>query len=216
MKKFLRNYVAIFSFLVLTACSNVQLFQQALLGNGPTANNNYFFKNGSTINTSSGLSFVVPQKYQWYPMGVQTYQYLIAARVEKNVTLVAGSGGVSNAGPIDTGDKLLEAVQKRMSGVDDPKTYRFEKIKESQFAQITSQDQAVCVRYGSTSKDLGVDAKRGGDYSILEIVGLACLHPLRPVIVDVQYTRKAPPDVKSEAFESEADEFLKSIKFREF
>ena len=160
----------------------------------------------------SGVLFVFPKDYDWYIINMENYQSNFGARgKEKDSTLIV-SERAFEIQPTKSKEEFL--AQIHAARIKELPTGRFEKIYNDE--SIYSERPETCVTYKSASKDFGVDAKRGGQFSILETRGLYCVHPLKPIGIQVEYSRKAPPNAPSPSFDAEASALLKSVEFREF
>jgi hypothetical protein len=106
---------------------------------------------------------------------------------------------------------FLKRVKEQRAA--EPQTGRFETIKNREF--LDHERTETCVRHIAASKDYG--AKRGTDFTIYETYGMNCIHPNNPDIgVFVELSRKAPPALSSEEFESLGNGLLRSVEFTQF
>lgn len=168
---------------------------------------------GGTRMDLSGVSYVLPDGQPWAVIMRQTYQTVFGAMGQpRNETLIVSSA-LYNIQPPATPADFLQAVQAGRS--NEPATGRFEILRNTE--QLVTDRSETCVRYRSASKDFGVDARRGGQYTILETIGMHCVHPDKPNIgVQVELSRKAPPDLGYPGFDAEGLTMLRSVTFREF
>jgi hypothetical protein len=171
-----------------------------------------FHLGGETIH-QPGVSFVLPKGKPWAAVIRSTYQAAFGAgQMPKDDTLIVAVQ-VYNTPPFTNRLEFLEAVKNGRAA--EPQTGRFERIRNSE--AISEGRSETCVVHQSASKDFGVEAKRGGEYSILETFGMNCVHPLRPQVgVLVELSRKAPPGTSLPEFEAMAQGLLSSVSFGEF
>jgi len=177
-----------------------------------TAPSYQYIQGGDTVE-QPGVSFVLPEGRTWIAMIRSTYEAAFGASgMPKNDTLIVGVR-VYNAPPSADKQAFLEAIKK--GRVAEPDTGRFEIIGNSEvLSEVRSE---TCVVHKSASKDFGLEAKRGGEYSILETFGMNCIHPIKPkVAVLVELSRKVPPGSEFPQFEPMAQALLKSVTFGEF
>ena len=99
-----------------------------------------------------------------------TYQSAFGALgMPKNDTVIVSSS-VYNIKPAASKEEFLKAVHEGRTS--EPGTGRFEAIRNVD--QLYEARPETCVIYKSASKDFGVEAKRGGQYSVLEMIGMHC------------------------------------------
>ncbi|RJQ72302.1 MAG: hypothetical protein C4519_18620 [Desulfobacteraceae bacterium] len=160
-----------------------------------------------------GVSFVLPTGQKWSAIMRSTYQIAFGALgMPKNDTVIVSST-VYNIDPPASKEEFLKTLQKRRSS--EPNTGRFEVIQNTE--QVYEDRSETCVIYRSASKDFGAEAKRGGQYSVLEMLGMHCVHPDKPNIgIQVEFSRKAPPETTYPQFENTGLTILQSVKFGEF
>jgi hypothetical protein len=92
----------------------------------------------------------------------------------------------------------------------EPQTGRFEVVRNDE--QLYTERAETCVKHEAESKDFG--AKRGSDYSLIQYVGMNCIHPKNPTIgIFVEFSRKAPPGTEYLEFRTRGSELLKSVEF---
>ncbi|KON48667.1 hypothetical protein AL013_01470 [Mariprofundus ferrooxydans] len=156
---------------------------------------------------------MLPAGYQWGTIMRSTYQSAFGAiGTPKNDTMIVSSS-VYNIQPPASKDAFLKAVHEGRS--NEPKTGRFEVIRNSE--QLYKERAETCVIYKSASKDFGAEAKRGGQYSVLEVIGMHCISPQKPNIgIQVELSRKAPPGTTYPDFEADGLALLQSVKFGAF
>jgi len=130
----------------------------------------------------------------------------------KNDTVIVSSS-VYNINPPASKEDFLKAIHEGRSS--EPDTGRFEEIRNTE--QLYTDRPETCVIYRSASKDFGVEAKRGGKYSVFEMIGMHCIHPNKPNVgIQLEFSRKAPPNTTFPNFENVGLAILKSVKFSEF
>src|SRR5690606_788203 len=118
-----------------------------------------------------------------------------------------------NLPQVTSKDAFLDVI--RTARANEPKTGRFELIRNAE--NLYDARAETCVIYRAASKDFGVEGRRGGKYSVLETLGMHCIHPSRPQVgVHVELSRKAPPDTRYADFETEGLALLQSVTFGEF
>lgn len=184
---------------LLTSCAGVAPDYQNIQG-------------GTTVN-QPGVTFVLPSRHMWAVVMRSTYQSVFGAfGIPKNDTLIV-STSVYNIKPPATKNEFLKVVHDGRA--NEPDTGRFESIKNSE--QLYEGRSETCAVYRSASKDFGVKAKRGGPYSVFEVIGMHCVHPAKPNVgVQVELSRKAPPDTAYPDFESAGMTLLESVTFNAF
>jgi hypothetical protein len=171
-----------------------------------------YFRGGDRVD-QPGVSFVLPVHHKWAAIMRSTYQSAFGALdMPKNDTLIVSSS-VYNVPPGLSKEDFLKKVQvERISG---PKTGRFELL--SNVEKLYEERAETCVLYKSASKDFGQEAKRGGEFSLFETIGMHCVHPGKPNVgVQVEFSRKAPPGTSYASFEAVGLAVLHSARFREF
>jgi hypothetical protein len=183
--------------LFLTACAAPQSYQ--------------FIKGGDRV-SQPGVSFVLPYDFQWTAMLRSTYNGSFGAFRGKDDTLIVGYN-VYNLEPFETEDEFLRNISKGRSS--EPKTGRFERVRNKE--ELYTDRTETCMIYRSASKDFGVEARRGGEFTILDMVGMHCVHPIKKSVgVQVELSRKALPGKEYPALEAEALRLLSSVEFGEF
>ena len=158
-----------------------------------------------------GVSFVPPAGKQWSMIVGSTYQIALATYGKNSNETFVVFTQISQISSIGSKEDFLKLVKERRA--DEPQTGRFEAIKNREF--LDDERTETCVRHIAASRDYG--AKRGADFTIYETYGMNCIHPNNPeVIVLVELSRKAPPDLASEKFESLGNNLLRSVEFTKF
>ena len=177
-----------------------------------TAPGYQFLRGGETVH-QPGVSFVLPEGKPWIAMIRSTYQAAFGAgEMPENDTLIVAVL-VYDAPPSASKQEFLEAVRRDRAA--EPQTGRFEVIRNSE--AISDERAETCIVHQSASKDFGAEAKRGGEYSVLETFGMNCIHPLKPKVgVLIELSRKAPPGTTFPGFDAMAERLLGSVSFGEF
>ena len=167
---------------------------------------------GERVN-QPGVSFVLPAGHKWVAIIRTTYQSAFGALgMPKNDTVIVSSSVYSIKPPASKEDFLNEVHRGRSN---EPDTGRFEMIRNSE--KLYEDRPETCVIYRSASKDFGVEAKRGGQYSVLETIGMHCVYPNKPNVgIQVEFSRKAPPETTYPKFDDVGLTVLQSVKFGEF
>lgn len=183
-----------------------------LLGSCVSTPNYQFIEGGERVD-QPGVSFVLPPKHRWAAIIRTTYQAAFGALgMPKNDTLIVASS-VYNIRPFATKEEFLSMV--REGRANEPETGRFENLRNVE--ELYADRPETCVIYKSASKDFGAEAKRGGDYSVLEMVGMHCVHPDKPSVgIHVELSRKAPPGTTYPTLEADALSLLRSVRFGAF
>lgn len=172
----------------------------------------YQFIQGGDRVSQPGVSFVLPSGFQWTALLRSTYNGSFGAFRGKDDTLIVGYT-VYNLEPFETEDEFLRQISDGRAA--EPKTGRFESVSNTE--ELYEDRSETCMIYRSTSRDFGVEARRGGEYSVLEMVGMHCAHPLnKSVGVQVELSRKAPPANEYPELEGKALRLLRSVEFSEF
>jgi hypothetical protein len=184
----------------------------ALLTSCATSPSYQYLKGGEKVE-QPGVSFVLPAGHNWAAIMRSTYQSAFGALgMPKNDTVIVSST-VYNVQPSASNEEFLQLV--REGRASEPKTGRFEDIRNTE--QLYGERPEMCVIYRSSSKDFGAEAKRGGKYSVLEMIGMHCIHPDKPNVgIQIEYSRKAPPETTYPNFEPDGLALLQSVKFGEF
>ena len=173
----------------------------------------YQYLQGGERVDQPGVSFVLPSAHKWAAVMRSTYQSAFGAlEMPRNDTLVVSSS-VYRIQPTSSKDEFLKAVHEGRTS--EPTTGRFEIIRNTE--QLYEARTETCVLYKSASKDFGAEAKRGGQFSVLETIGMHCIHPSKPQVgMQVEFSRKAPPETTYQNFETTGLAVLQSVKFGEF
>jgi hypothetical protein len=173
----------------------------------------YQYHQGGERVDQPGLSFVLPSGHKWAAIIRSTYQSAFGALgTPRNDTLIV-STSVYNIKPLASKDDFLKMVHEGRAS--EPTTGRFEIIRNTE--QLYEARSETCVLYKYASKDFGAEAKRGGQYPVLETEGMHCVHPSRPTVgIQVEFSRKAPPETTYPDFEETGLALLQSVKFGEF
>lgn len=173
----------------------------------------YQFLAGGQRVDQPGVSFVLPEGHKWAAIMRSTYQCAFGALgMPKNDTLIVGCS-VYSIKPASSKEEFLKAVHEERTR--EPSTDRFERIRNKE--QLHDGRPETCVIYRSASKDFGAEAKRGGQYSVLETIGMHCVHPTKPAVgIQVELSRKAPPDTSYSRFDAEGLALLQSVTFGAF
>lgn len=173
----------------------------------------YQFLSGGQRVDQPGVSFVLPEGHKWIAIMRSTYQCAFGALgTPKNDTLIVGCNVYGIQSTSSKEDFLKEVHEGR---VREPSTGRFERIRNTE--QLYDGRPETCVIYRSASKDFGAEAKRGGEYSVLETIGMHCVHPSKPAVgIQVELSRKAPPDTSYSNFDAEGLALLQSVRFGAF
>lgn len=160
-----------------------------------------------------GVSFVMPEGLKWFAIVRSTYQGVFGAiGTPENDTLIV-SCKVYSIQPVSSKKDFLNEVHELR--IREPNTGRFESIRNTE--QLYDNRPETCVIYRSASKDFGAEAKRGGQYSILETIGMHCVYPSKPAVgIQVELSRKAPPDTSYKNFDEIGIALLQSVKFGAF
>ena len=142
-----------------------------------------------------------------------TYQSAFGALgMPKNDTLIVSSS-VHNVEAYSTKEDFLREIHEGRAS--EPFTGRFELLRNGE--QLYAGRPETCVIYRSASKDFGAEAKRGGDYTVLETIGMHCVHPSNPSVgMRFELSRKAPPGTTYPNFDAEGEAFLQSVEFKAF
>ena len=156
---------------------------------------------------------MLPTGQRWAAIMRSTYQSAFGAlEMPKNDTLIVSSS-VYNVQPYASKEDFLKLVHEGRAS--EPSTGRFEIVRNTE--QLYEGRPETCVIYRSASKDFGAEAKRGGQYSVLEMIGMHCVHPNKPNVgIQVELSRKAPPETTYPNFEAAGLALLQSVKFGAF
>ncbi len=171
------------------------------------------FEGGQRVD-QPGVSYDLPKGKSWSAIMRTTYQTVFGANeMPKNETLIVANSVYKIPSPTPTNQEFLEIIKEGRAS--EPETGRFEIINNNE--QIYKDRSETCVIHQSASKDFGAEAKRGGEYSILETYGMNCIHPDKPSVgIFVELSRKAPPGTTFSEFETMGSALLQSVTFGEF
>jgi hypothetical protein len=160
-----------------------------------------------------GVSFELPAGKSWVALIRTTYQAAIGTRdMPPNETLIVATSVYDLPGYANK-EEFLQAVKQGRAA--EPATGRFEKI--SLVERLYDARPETCVFHQSASNDYGVEAKRGGQYTVYETFGMNCMHPDYPAVgILVELSRKAPPGTTFPEFETMGSFLLQSVQFGEF
>jgi hypothetical protein len=194
------RFIICFSILfIISACAATPSYQ--------------YFEGGQSVN-QPGVSYNLPKGKSWSAIMRTTYQAVFGANeMPKNETLIVTNSVYNIPTPTNTKQEFLSIVKE--GRVSEPKTGRFETINNNE--QIDTDRPETCVIHQSTTKDFGAEAKRGGEYSILETYGMNCIHPTNSSVgIFVELSRKAPPGTTFSDFDTMGSTLLQSVTFGEF
>ena len=191
--KLIRIFVLIF---MTSACAPLSHYQQ--------------YSSGTRIN-HPGVSFVLPGDYSWVILVGSTYQITLGAKGHNNNETIVASVSSYGLPVFSSNEEFFEFVKSGRSS--EPQTGRFETIKNEE--TMYKERQETCVKHHMLSKDFG--AKRGGNYTLIEYIGMNCIHPKNPKVgIFVELSRKAPPEVENLNFENLGLSLLQSVEFKDY
>lgn len=177
-----------------------------------SASDYQYLKGGETVK-QPGLSFALPKGKIWAAFMRSSYQAAFFAFPMPKHESLSVLSVVSSMPRIMNKQDFLEHVKSGLGG--GPEIGRFEQMKLN--TSLYEQRAETCVVYQSADKDFGVEAKRGGEYSVYETFGMFCIHPDQPKVkVRVELSRKAPPGTTFPEFDAMAEGLLQSVVFSEF
>jgi len=156
-----------------------------------------------------GVSFTPPDGKAWSVLMRSTYQVVLGAQGSSNETYVTSVNVYQLPGGLSPEQFLAHVKTGRAA---EPQTGRFELISNNE--QPYTDRPEVCVKHRSTSKDHG--ARRGGDFTLVDYLGMNCIHPSSPQVgVFVELSRKAatPADAR---FDDDGIRLLRSVAFAQF
>jgi len=158
--------------------------------------------------TQPGISFVVPANKSWSVLVQSTYQIALGAKGDNpNETLIVNVSTFQIPAFSSPQDFLAYVKSSRAA---EPQTGRFEVVRNDE--PLHTERSETCVKHEAESKDFG--AKRGGDYSVIQYVGMNCIHPRNPTVgTFVELSRKAPPGIDYPQFKSMGSQLLRSVEF---
>lgn len=189
---------------LLSACSTLRpavALHQVMTGPGPV---------GGQRVEQAGVSFVPPAGRNWVFLVRSTYQATLGAMgTSAGETFVTAAAIYQLPAPLSPTQFLAHVKAGR---ADEPQTGRFETIRNVE--EIDTDRAEVCVKHRTATRDYG--ASRDGDFSIVDYIGMNCIHPTSPQVgVFVEFSRKAPtadgPD-----FDAEGLSLLRSVTFSPF
>jgi hypothetical protein len=157
--------------------------------------------------TQPGVSFVVPANKSWSVLVQSTYQITLGAKGDNpNETLIVSASTFKIPAFSSPQDFLAYVKSGRAA---EPQTGRFEVVRNDE--QLDTERSETCVKHETESKDFG--AKRGSDYSVIQYVGMNCIHPEKPTVgIFVELSRKAPPGIDYPQFKTMGSQLLKSVE----
>ena len=190
-----RIFIAVLA-LVITGCSGIQKYPQ--------------FSGGEKISVP-GLAFNLPSGESWSLINKKGYPIIFARegeyRDESYIIGITRFELPSKDSQISK-DDFVSLIKERRSVEEEPG--RYEIISNNE--ELDSRRNETCLVHHSVSKDKGVI--RAESYTIFETVGMNCIDPVEQGSgVFFELSRKAPADVKNDAFEKQASYFLKSVEF---
>jgi hypothetical protein len=161
------------------------------------------------------FSILPPQGEKWYivsPSG----PYNVAFQKQLDVTMgpkpsVAATVFSARIDGVAQAEKqsFLEALMRRTE--QDAKTGRLRLIE---FKSSSDESLGVsCKKYDVSSEDRGNPNCPSCIY-ILQVHGLACLHPSSPVLVKLEYSPRVPQGESIPSVEKEGEAFLRSLIFK--
>lgn len=155
-----------------------------------------------------GVSFILPAHRSWSVLVQSTYQITLGSKGDNpDETFVASVSTIQIPAFSSPQDFLAYIKSDRAA---EPQTGRFEILRNDE--QLDTERAETCVKHEAESKDFG--AKRGGDYSVVQYIGMNCIHPLKPTVgVFVELSRKAPPGTEYPEFKTVGSRLLKSVEF---
>lgn len=171
------------------------------------------FQGGQKIN-QPGISFVLPKGKPWSTLLMHTYEANFGRFGESKLETFVVMVSVYNLpNPSPSKDEFLKAVKESRS--NEPNTGRFQEIRN--YEGFYESRPELCVIHKAASRDYGVEAKRGGEFSIYETFGMNCVHPEKPAVgVLIELSRKAPPEFAFPGFDEMGTALLQSVTFGKF
>lgn len=166
---------------------------------------------GARVDLTS-VTYELPGDQPWGVIMRQADQAAFGALGRpRNETLIVSSATYNIQTPATRAD-FLQAVQAARSNT--PDTGRFQVIRNTE--QLVTDRTETCVQYRSASRDFGADGRPGGQYTVLETIGMHCVHPGKPGIgVQVELSRRAPPDLPNPDLDAQGQALLRSVTFPE-
>jgi hypothetical protein len=157
-----------------------------------------------------GVSFTPSPERTWLYLVRSTYQALLRAEGSSTNETYVTAVNIYQLPSVLSPEQFLAHVKAERAA--EPQTGRFETVSNNE--QIYTQRPEVCVKHRTTSKDYG--AKRGGDFSVVDYLGMNCIHPnSERVGVFVEFSRKAPAGA-DESFDDEGIRLMRSVTFSAF
>lgn len=158
-----------------------------------------------------GFSFIAPANRTWSVLVRSTYQVTLRTVGDNpNETLVV-SASIYQIPAFSSPQDFLVYVKAGRAA--EPQTGRFELVKNDE--QLYADRGETCVKHEMESKDFG--AKRGGDFSLIQYIGMNCIHPKNPEVgVFVELSRKAPPGIEFPEMKAMGSQLLESVEFSAF
>jgi hypothetical protein len=189
----MRILLSLFSLILVSACTTTSVF---------------LYPGGQRINLS-GVSYVLPPGKNWSVLAQTTFQTFMAAPGKNpNESYVIATTYVKIPS-LDSKESYFKMVKQQRAA--EPDIGRFELIRNKEILDDTRPE--TCVRHIAASKDYG-SVKKGKEYTIYETYGMNCVHPdNREVSILIELSRKAPPGVPDEEFETIGDQLLRSVEF---
>lgn len=161
--------------------------------------------------TQTGVSFVAPPEKNWSMFMQSTYQVTLGAKGDNPDETFIVSLSTYQIPSFPSPQDFLAYV--RSGRAAEPKTGRFEAIKNDE--QLYTGRTETCVKHEAESKDNG--AKRGVDFTIIDYIGMNCIHPTNPTVgIFIEISRKAPPGIEFSQFKDMGSQLLKSVEFSSY
>ena len=156
-----------------------------------------------------GVSFTPPDGKTWSVLMRSTYQVVLGAQGSGNETYVTSVNVYQLPGGLSPEQFLAHVKTGRAA---EPQTGRFELISNNE--QPYTDRPEVCVKHRAISKDYG--ARRGGDFTLVDYLGMNCIHPSSPQVgVFVELSRKAATPADA-SFDADGIRLLRSVAFAQF
>ena len=181
---------------ILSGCSSIQKYPQ--------------FAGGEKV-SAPGFDFNLPPGDSWSLVKRNGYPIIFAREGkypdESYIIGITRFELPSKSSQISK-DDFVSLIKDRRSVEEEPG--RYEVI--SNHEKLDSRRNETCLVHHSVSKDNNII--RAESYTILETFGMNCIDPVeQDTGVFFELSRKAPVDVKNQAFESQASSLLESVKF---
>ncbi len=159
----------------------------------------------------AGISFIAPPNMTWFVMVESTYQVVLGTKRDNpNETLIVYVS-TYQVPTFSKPEDFLAYVKSSRAG--EPKTGRFEVMKNDE--KLYKERVETCVEHETESKDYG--AKRGGKYTVIQYLGMNCIHPSNPAVgILIELSRKSPPGIKYPQFKTLGSNLLKSVEFNAY